>query len=860
VVERGIDGNPPELAADVREALGELQRYLSDSIAPLMVAEAVELLFDYPVELAALEINAWTAAQYRGRMGAVPVSDYLFHAVDKIYQLGQYRLVPQERLSQYLGALVPVVVEQCPEEDRDLLRGNLARLGEGSSILAAPVDVLHRQLGSQGSLASNVPGAAGAAGAAPAPPEEVSRSLKRFSLLLERWEAAGGGKAGAGNPGETTATGTGTGSGRPGTADGERAEASARARKKDEALLSQLLANAAAGATSDGELAKSLEKLRRIGLEMQTAEAFRVLGRSLPGWFMPPGVEAADQSGSTARGSASAAIRRIVTLPEDPTEVAKRFGEMLQAAVEQLNAGSLPRAVKMFEVADRLIAEKRVEPAAVDAARRKAFDALDFERLRSLQEEPDKHGLLRKILEFFPGLRIPALLDGIRTEEKRERRRLLLSLLEVHGPEARVAALEGLQALVHSGTPPSQDWHFKRNLLYVLRRLPRAADQPLETEMDLLTRLSEPGLPPPLVKEAIAALGQIRHERAEAILISRIHGLEQILLKKGDAPFDEAELQPLLDRAVATLAKTGTPTARRAVVEHGLKKKGPLGDAAARLSELGAQDLSEDPELVALLVRHLRGEMPFKMLGLVLKRDEEKLAHLIDALAGTPTQEVRQAFGQIVESFPKQEFAAKAAKALSGFDAKAGGEPLAASLQGDLELFELPSLLQSLGVSEVTGALTLRDKKAAAVGSISLEKGKVRTAQIGLVKGDDACYQFFERPFPGTFSFVKQDLPPRRDTDPPPREIVPILLEGMRRYDELQRLAALVPDELYVAAAGTKPTAHPEEPDAVLQQQVWSRAAAGASPRLCEESIAADSYRIRRLFAHWFEEGSLKPV
>ncbi len=840
------------MAQDVREALAELQRYLSDSIAPMMVAESAELLFDYPAELAAFEINAWTMAQYRGRMGAVPVSDYLFHAVDKIHQLGQYRLVPLDRLARYLEELVPVVVGQCPEEDRDLLQTNLARLGEGSAALAAPVDMLHRQVGSQGSLASNAPGPGGMA---TAPPEAVSKSLKRFSLLLERWEATAGAKAGSGSPAST-----GTGTGGPGAAEDDRTEQSARARKKDEALLSQLLSNAAAGATSDAELASSLEKLRRIGLEMQTAEAFRVLGRSLPGWFVPPGVEMADETGSTTRGSASAAIRRIVTLPEDKAEVAKRFGEMLQAAVEQLNGGSLPRSVKMFEVAERLIAEKRVEPAAVDGARRKAYDALDFERLRSLQEEPDKHGLLRKVLEFFPALRVPALLEEIRTEEKRERRRLLLSLLEVHGPEARAKALESLRSLVLSGAPPAQDWHFKRNLLYVLRRLPRAADQPLETEMDLLARLSEPGLPPPLVKEAIAALGQIKHERAEAILVSRIHGLEQILLKKGDAPFDEAELQPLLDRAVATLARTGTPTARRAVVEHGLKKKGPLGDAAARLSELAGQDLSDDPELVALILRHLRGEMPFKVLGLVLKKDEEKLSHLIGALSGTPTKEVRQTFEEIVQSFPTLGFAATASKALAGFDAKAGSEPLAASLQGDLELFELPSLLQSLGVSEVTGVLTLRDKKAAAVGTISLERGMVRGAQVGQIKGDDACYQVFERPFPGTFSFVKQELPPRRESDPPPREIVPILLEGMRRYDELQRFAALVPDELYVAASGTKPNAHPEEKDAVLQQQVWSRAAAGASPRLCEESIAADSFRIRRLFAHWFEEGSLKPV
>ena len=82
----------------------------------------------------------------------------------------------------------------------------------------------------------------------------------------------------------------------------------------------------------------------------------------------------------------------------------------------------------------------------------------------------------------------------------------------------------------------------------------------------------------------------------------------------------------------------------------------------------------------------------------------------------------------------------------------------------------------------------------------------------------------------------------------------------MRRYDEFQRSAALVPDDLYLAASGQKPTALAEETDAVLQQQVWARASPGASPRLCEESIPADSFRIRRLFAHWLEEGSLKPV
>ena len=841
------DPPPPEqsqeITADVREALWELQRYLSDSIAPLMVAESMTVLVEYPAELTAFEINAWTAAQFRSKMGTVPVSDYLYHAVDKIFQLGSYGLVPKDRLREYLDELIPIIVHQVPEEDRDLLRMNLARLGEGDSVGAAAVEVLRRQVGSQNPLASDKGASGGAGGGREgATQDDLSRKLKRFSMLLERWESsAGEGEKGA--PGTDPAAGT-----------------AAERRRKNEALLSQLLSNAATGADSDKELAQALDRLRRIGLEMQTSEAFRVLGRALPGWVVPPGVEAPDQTGSSAGASASAAIRKIVTLPEDPVEVGKRFHEMLQAAVEQFNRGSLPRAVKMFEVAERLIAEKRIDATAVDVACRRAFENLDLEKLRNLGEHPEKHALLRKVLNFFPAFRVGPLLDEVRIEEKRERRRLFLSLLEVHGTDARDAALERLQQMARDGEPAGEEWHYKRNLLYVLRRLPRPAEQPADRELDAVVRLSEPGLPAPLVKEALAALGQIKHEKAEAALIQRVEGLEQLLLKKGDAPFDEAELQPLLERAVTTLARLGTPTSRRVVVEHALRKKSPLDDAATRLAELSTQDLSDDPELVAFLLKNLRADLPFKVLGLVLKKNDERIVQLIEALGSTPLPQVRKLLETVVESFPNQEFARVAGRVLSGFDVQHVQETAAASLSGDLELFELPSLLQSLGVSEVRGVLVLRDQKGNAVGSITMEKGKVRGAQFGILKGDDACYQFFERPFPGTFAFTKQDLPPRKEGDPPLREVVPLLLEGMRRYDEFQRASALVPDDLYLAASGQKPTALAEETDAVLQQQVWARASTGASPRLCEEAIPADSFRIRRLFAHWLEEGSLKPV
>lgn len=848
---------PLEITADVREALTELQRYLSDAIAPMMVSDSMTILLGFPAELAAFEINAWTSAQFRSKLGSVPVSDYLFHAVDKIFQLGTYGLVPKDSLREYLDELIPIVVAHCPEDDRDLLSRNLMRLGEGDATVATSVEVLRRQVGSQNPLASEKGAAGVGAGMAS---DDLMKKLKRFSMLLERWEASAGDEArGASELGQAPEGDGRLPGARTGGPEGLRATA-AEKRRQNEALLSQLLADAAAGCDNDKELAHALERLGRIGLEMQTADAFRVLGRALPGWVVPPGVDVPEQTGASAGGSASAAIRKIVTLPEDPVEVGKRFHEMLLAAVEQFNKGSLPRAAKMFEVAEGLIRDKRIDGKAAETAWRRAFESLDIEKLKSLGEHPEKHPLLKKVLGVFPGLRVGALLDAVRNEEKRERRRLFLSLLEIHGAEARDAALQRLQQMAKQGEPPGEEWHFKRNLVYLLRRVPRPVDQPAEKELDAVVRLSEPGLPPPLVKEALAALGQIKHEKAEAALIQRVEGLEQLLAKKGEAPFDEAELQPILERAVTTLARLGTPASRRVVVEHALRKKGPLGEAAPRMAELGSQDLSEDPELVDFLVRSLRAELPFKVLGLVLKKNEDRIASIIEALGGTPLPLVRQTLESVVEGFPGHDFSRVAAKVLSGIDSRRAEATATASLSGDLALFELPSLLQSLSVSEATGVLVLRDPKGNTVGSLTMDRGKVRGAQTGILKGEDACYQLFERPFPGTFAFTKQGLPQRKEGDPPTREVVPLLLEGMRRYDEFQRAAALVPDDLYLTSSGQKPKALPDEQDAVLQQQVWARVSTGASPRLCEESIPADSYRIRRLFAHWLEEGSLKPV
>ena len=74
----------------------------------------------------------------------------------------------------------------------------------------------------------------------------------------------------------------------------------------------------------------------------------------------------------------------------------------------------------------------------------------------------------------------------------------------------------------------------------------------------------------------------------------------------------------------------------------------------SRLAELGSQSLSDDPETVDQLLELVKANLPFKVLGLTLRQNDQSLVHLVDALSGTPTPAVRKALEEIVAKFPGQ--------------------------------------------------------------------------------------------------------------------------------------------------------------------------------------------------------------
>lgn len=826
--------------AEYREAALEMHRYLSGDIAPMMVADSFELLAGHPPELTARIVGSWVHSQYSRGGGTVP--DLVFHALTKVHQLSEFGLVTPDRMLRFLQTLSLMLLPLCPEEERADLKVRLSRLGEVETATASRVEILHRPAG-----ASAAAGPAPAAAAATGSPKDVAleRGMRKLTLLLER---LGGGTA-AGDPGAPG------GGGAPATVP-------TAGPAIDPAILAQVLTTAALEARSGAELETYLGRVRQQGLAAPIGEVFRALGRSLPGWMLAPTSD--DAATAIPKAKPIEAMHKLVALAPDAVEAGRRVGEMTYAAIEQFNEGRLAQTVAILDEVSRLVAEHRPDPSMVGTVLGQAQATLSETSLKRFADSPDKQPLLRRVLAFFPGWRPDGILDALHDEEKRDRRKLLLSLYTVHGDDGRAPLLARLEAHSRGELPDAFGW-YKRNLIFLLRRLPDGGPDALHETLPHLEAALALGEAPMVVKEAVGALGQVKDPEAEAILIARLKSLEKELTA-GQAQLDE-HTSEVLDRLCAGIARQGTVNAIRTVVGHAFAATPGVGDAYARLDYLSRQDLSIDPQQLAVLLDAVRSGLPAKLLGFVRKRPAEETLHLVRAISGTPTPEVRGILREVTERFDGKGIGEEAAKALAKLDAKPATAPAGApasappagggeALSGDLELFALPTLLQSLSDSQSSGEIVLFDRASTKRASIVLAKGRIVGAEVGRLRGEVAIFQVLEKPFPGTF--VVRTGGRNAGDGGDGLDVIGVMLEGLRRHDEYRQACAIVPDGMTFEPVGVKPTPPEEETDVELLKRVWQQAATGTAADVAESALEVDGYRIRRMYSHWLEAGALK--
>jgi CRP-like cAMP-binding protein len=74
-------------------------------------------------------------------------------------------------------------------------------------------------------------------------------------------------------------------------------------------------------------------------------------------------------------------------------------------------------------------------------------------------------------------------------------------------------------------------------------------------------------------------------------------------------------------------------------------------------------------------------------------------------------------------------------------------------LSGDLEYFDLPTIIQTLATTERTGTLTITDQQEGVFAMLYFEAGKILFAKLAHLKGEEAFYQLFQSPVQDAFTF-----------------------------------------------------------------------------------------------------------
>jgi hypothetical protein len=802
-------------------AVIELHRYLSGLTPPLRAGELFSTLVGLPPERIVGEIQAWVRDQ-RQANPATPASEFVFHAIRRLYLIGEIGIVDPERVDAFFDWLLPLAVESSPHDERPHLRGRIAAMTHRVSVVptfsgnvavpsipAYPIVAIPVEMPTPSALPPVAP---------ETPPASAS---EQFELIVSRIA---------------------------------KEQAARRVIGQEEALaaLAQLVILAASTAGTKDILRDMMRRIPTLVDPKQLGNVFQLMARSIPPWE----IVLASQD-KIYVPSAIPAMHKIISLSSDELERAKRLRELILAAIEQFNTGSLFAASAMLDLASTVMTEPGLFSNVADRIRSEAAATIDPNQLRNYVGEPARHTLLRKILGFFPSLSSEAMLSDLRGEPRQDRRRTLLALLQAWGPAGRDAALRRLKEELEQG--PGADTWFLRNTIFLLHRIPREDESSTEEELEVLRQASSRDQMIYVAKEAIVAIATIHSTQAGRLLNERLTELENAVLRGDESRGPLEESLRTIDRIIAGLAKLGSPEALRRVVMHGLRTEPMLGDTRGRLAGLAQTDLSSASEALDRLIAAIRAELP-SVLGRVIGK-AANTTPLLQALSSTDTPSVRELLEEIAVRYQRLELGPLATATLSQLETVRARLAAASAKtgqmgreSGELRPFGLPELVQSLGESKASGLLTIAEADRRPRGRVVFYAGHVLDAESSALKDDEAFFNLIEHPEAGYFTFAPLEV---RDGSLR-AEITPLLVEGLSRHDSLIRYRVLVPDGAAFRHKGPRPTPLGDEKDPALMKEVWRRTISGAAVASWEGQLPADSFRIRRLVVHWLEEGAIE--
>ena len=177
-------------------------------------------------------------------------------------------------------------------------------------------------------------------------------------------------------------------------------------------------------------------------------------------------------------------------------------------------------------------------------------------------------------------------------------------------------------------------------------------------------------------------------------------------------------------------------------------------------------------------------------------------------------------------------------------------------LAGNLEYFDLPTIIQTLATSERTGTLTITGQQDRVFARIYFETGKVLYAELDHLKGEEAFYQLFQSPMQEAFTF-KGGSPPVEfeEEEEIATATMGLLMEAARQHDELKVLKKPYSDPKRVLRPQSEALQWDDEETSDLAEEIWARLQRGETIDQMAREIPFCQYRIYKVLSLMEEKG-----
>lgn len=280
------------------------------------------------------------------------------------------------------------------------------------------------------------------------------------------------------------------------------------------------------------------------------------------------------------------------------------------------------------------------------------------------------------------------------------------------------------------------------------------------------------------------------------------------------------------------------------VIYSGLVEVSAVRDQSGKLSAIGFLSSGESlGESLALIGGKHRTEARVEEIAEIFTLSSEALSELIQT---NPTFALK--------------FSMALCHKLNSSEVQLQSRHAGRHLQGDLQHFDLATIIQTLNGTRETGVLFLYPKtdsdsdSSGPIGGVPpfariyFEAGEARYIKLGARSGEEAFYQLFQMPLAGNFSFGQQDLPEDMgSTEPIRMPTMNMLLEAHRLQDEIDNLKRELPDLTTGFKLEMDELEWKEEATETFAIQIWALIANNAT--LCELLGKADccnytTYRI----------------